>query len=100
MWANALDLSEIGIRDSVFDLGGDSIAVSRIIATMRSTFSACVSVSDFFEFPTVEKISEFLLMKELKAGQTELAARTYLAVEDMSAEEISDLLTIKRNHNA
>jgi hypothetical protein len=97
LWSDALALSELGIKDNFFDLGGDSILASKIIATMSKIFPGGVSVPEFFESATVERISQVLTAKEPSTGQTELAARAFLAVENMSADEISRRVVEERS---
>jgi len=69
IWSDALGISEIGVRDNFFDLGGDSIVASKVLAAMNKTFPGALSVPEFFQYPTVEDIAQLLRAKELNAVQ-------------------------------
>lgn len=61
IWQDVLGIEQIGIHDSFFDIGGDSLIATRVISAIRKTFlisEAVFSIRDFFEHPVIEKIAE------------------------------------------
>ncbi|MEB4212451.1 phosphopantetheine-binding protein, partial [Mycobacterium sp. 94-17] len=47
----------VGIDDSFFDLGGDSLSAMRAIAAINSALDAGVAVRTIFEAPTVAQLA-------------------------------------------
>ena len=46
----------IGPDDDLFDLGGDSLTATQIIARMRKTLGIDVDIDTFFDYPTVNGV--------------------------------------------
>ncbi|MDJ1168163.1 amino acid adenylation domain-containing protein [Roseofilum sp. BLCC_M154] len=61
LWADVLNLNEIGVLDNFFMLGGDSIQATQLISRVRDTFGIELSLHRLFESPTVAELSETLL---------------------------------------
>ncbi|MDA3660137.1 non-ribosomal peptide synthase/polyketide synthase, partial [Mycobacterium xenopi] len=57
IYAQILGLERVGVDDSFFDLGGDSISAMRLIAAVNSSVDADVSVRTVFEAPTVAQLA-------------------------------------------
>ncbi|MFJ6380973.1 amino acid adenylation domain-containing protein [Kitasatospora sp. NPDC092039] len=58
-WAAALDVSRIGVHDTFFDLGGDSILAIRAVGRLREQ-GLDVSVQDLFRYRTLGLLAEAL----------------------------------------
>jgi amino acid adenylation domain-containing protein len=65
IWSGALNMDEVGIHDNFFDLGGDSLLASGIIANVRKKFQVIFPLGDFFEAPTVAGVAERIEKSEL-----------------------------------
>ena len=57
IWAEALDLDEVGINDSFFDLGGHSLMASHILSRAIKTFRVELPLKALFESPTVAEMA-------------------------------------------
>ncbi|MFD4636236.1 amino acid adenylation domain-containing protein [Lentzea sp. NPDC058436] len=57
MYADLLGVEGVGVRDSFFDLGGHSLLAAKLIARVRTTFSAELALADLFADPTVEGVA-------------------------------------------
>ena len=55
-----LGLEVVGIDDSFFDLGGDSLSAMRLIATININPDADLAVRTLFDAPTVRSLAEWL----------------------------------------
>ena len=75
LWKTVLGVSEIGIHDDFFAIGGSSLLVTRVIAGIRTKYDIAIPVRDFFANPTIASIA-FLLAQRLnlpEAGEQEEA---------------------------
>ncbi|GAA2586141.1 hypothetical protein GCM10010399_15210 [Dactylosporangium fulvum] len=56
IWRDVLGDHTIGPDDDLFDLGGDSLTATQIIARMRKTLGIDVDIDTFFDHPTVNGV--------------------------------------------
>ena len=57
IYAQVLGLDRVGVDDSFFDLGGDSLSAMRVIAAINTGLDAGLSVRAVFEAPTVAQLA-------------------------------------------
>ena len=57
IYAQVLGAQRVGIDDSFFDLGGDSLSAMRLIAAVNTGLDAGLSVRTLFESPTVAQLA-------------------------------------------
>ena len=57
IYAQVLGLPRVGVEDSFFDLGGDSLSAMRVIAAINSGLGAHLSVRALFDAPTVAQLA-------------------------------------------
>ncbi|BBZ13667.1 hypothetical protein MBRA_38620 [Mycobacterium branderi] len=57
IYAQVLGMDRVGVDDSFFDLGGDSISAMRLISAINAALNADLSVRAVFEAPTVARLS-------------------------------------------
>ncbi|HZU49250.1 MAG TPA: amino acid adenylation domain-containing protein, partial [Mycobacterium sp.] len=57
VYAQVLGLERVGVDDSFFDLGGDSLSVMRLIAAVNTGLDTDLSVRTVFESPTVAQLA-------------------------------------------
>lgn len=89
IWRDVLGIERIGIDDSFFELGGNSLIALRIISRMQKQVSTDVSVLSIFESPTIRGLAQ----KTIAAAPTRAnmgfergkARRARLAVKKESA---------------
>ncbi|HEX2316109.1 MAG TPA: amino acid adenylation domain-containing protein [Thermomonospora sp.] len=60
LFAEVLDLPEVGIHDHFFELGGHSMAAMRLLGRVRSLLDADLALRDVFDAPTVAALAERL----------------------------------------
>ena len=57
IYAQVLGVERVGIDDSFFDLGGDSLSAMRVIASVNKSLDAGIAVRALFEAPTVAQLA-------------------------------------------
>jgi amino acid adenylation domain-containing protein len=74
IWCDVLDLDQIGIHDNFIDLGGDSLAATRIVSRVVARFEIEIPLGALFESPTVAQMACVISQYEMnKLDQKELA---------------------------
>ena len=67
IWEELLDVRPIGIQDSFFDLGGDSLLVVRLLAQIEEVFDKRLPIAAILGAPTIEKLGDILLQEEAQS---------------------------------
>ena len=60
IWKHVAGISEVGIRDSFFDVGGHSLMAARLVAHIREITGRQIPVSAIFRAPTIEAFAPLL----------------------------------------
>jgi len=66
LWRGLLQLEEVGIDDSFFDLGGNSLAAVRMVTQYHARFASEIPPVKVFQYPTIAKLAAFLEKIETK----------------------------------
>ena len=53
IWADILEVEQVGVHDDFFELGGHSLLAVRLISAIRKAFSIEMPIGDIFDYPTV-----------------------------------------------
>ncbi|RKG77514.1 AMP-binding protein, partial [Corallococcus terminator] len=68
LWRELLGTQTLGIRDSFFMLGGDSLLATRLVARLREELGVDVPLASFFRTPTVAGIAESIELMQWAAN--------------------------------
>jgi glycopeptidolipid biosynthesis protein len=60
IYAEVLGVERVGVDDSFFDLGGDSLSAMRLVAAIETRLDTGLSVPTVFEAPSVRSLSQQL----------------------------------------
>ena len=60
IWAEMLELDQVCVHDNFFDLGGHSLAATRVISRVVLTFPLNLPVKVLFDSPTVAEMAEVI----------------------------------------
>jgi len=73
IWSEVLSVQQVASTDNLFDLGGHSLLITRIISRIRNFFQIDVPIHAFFETPTVAAIA-VLIQSEMQTRKATGAA--------------------------
>ncbi len=60
IWSEVLDLSNIGVHDNFFEVGGHSLSLLKVQMMIQDVFGSELTVSDMFRLPTIKFLAEYL----------------------------------------
>ncbi|GAA2410191.1 hypothetical protein GCM10010191_18690 [Actinomadura vinacea] len=74
LFAEVLDLPEVGLHDNFFHLGGHSMSAMRLLGRVRTVLDAGLALRDVFDAPTVAALAERLDVDAASDGRPRLVA--------------------------
>jgi len=95
IWAEVLSLEQLGIHDNFFDLGGHSLAATRVVSEVIKTFQLELPVQALFQAPTVAQMAAVITEHRGKRLGNEELVRILTELESLSEEEARRLLADK-----
>ncbi|MCV7426781.1 thioester reductase domain-containing protein, partial [Mycobacterium montefiorense] len=85
IFAQVLGVERVGVDDSFFDLGGDSLLVMRVVAAVNNAFGTNLAVRTVFDAPTVSSLNQ--QVQNYTSAQ-EAVSELYAAVHGRGAAEV------------
>jgi acyl carrier protein len=61
IWQETLDLSEIGLYDNFYDLGGYSLLLFTVQQRLQEVFGRELSITDLCSHPTVSDLARYFM---------------------------------------
>ena len=93
IWCEILSLDQVGIHDSFFDLGGDSLAAIRVVTRVIQTFRVELPPKALFASPSIAEMAVVIEAYQAKVAGDEDVKRMLTEVEAMTEGEAEKLLT-------
>jgi acyl carrier protein len=87
IWAQVLNLDQVGITDNFFELGGDSLLATRVISHVIKTFRVKVPLRSLFMAPTVADMAVVIVQGQLEKAESNDVERMLAEVEALSDKE-------------
>lgn len=70
IWREVLRLEDFGADDNFFELGGHSLTASQVIARVARTLHVEITMAEFFEWPTVDGLTNLVVRRGAPEGGT------------------------------
>src|SRR5215204_3525699 len=67
LWADVLEVDQVGVHDDFFELGGHSLLAVRLISAIRKEFVVEMPIGDIFDYPAVAQLAEQIARSSDKA---------------------------------
>jgi len=96
IWQDVLELECVGIHDSFYDLGGDSLAATRIVAQIVQQLRLELPLRSLFQSPTVAEMAAVITAHRAGALGGESLERKLSELESLSEEEAQRRLAATR----
>jgi glycopeptidolipid biosynthesis protein len=99
IYAEVLGLERVGVDDSFFDLGGDSLSAMRLIAAINTGLDAHLGVLALFNAPSVRRLSQQLGRHASSANGPSFASvhgrnATEVHAADLTLDKFIDAATL------
>jgi acyl carrier protein len=92
IWAEVLDLHKVGVHDNFFDLGGHSLAATRVISRVVKTFPSELPIKALFDSPTVAEMAKVIVERQDKKPSNTKLEMILNELESLSDEEAKPLV--------
>jgi acyl carrier protein len=97
IWQDVLELECVGIHDNFYDLGGDSLAATKIVAQIVKQLRLELALRSLFQAPTVAEMAAVITAHRGGALGGESLERKLSELESLSEEEAQRRLAAKRS---
>jgi acyl carrier protein len=87
IWAEVLALDRVGIHDSFFDLGGHSLAATRVVSRIIQEFQLEIPLKSLLQCPTVAELAAVINEHQRKKPADAKLERLLTEVESLSDEQ-------------
>lgn len=75
IWKDLLNVDQVGVRDSFYALGGDSLATAAMMSIIEQRFNTAIPLDNFLRSPTIETITGLLHEKESSISDASVLPR-------------------------
>jgi acyl carrier protein len=87
IWAEVLSFDRIGTNDNFFDLGGHSIAATRVVSQVIKNFQLQIPLRSLFQSPTIASMAAVITECQAKKLDDNELNRILADVESLSEDE-------------
>ncbi|HYO14949.1 MAG TPA: amino acid adenylation domain-containing protein [Thermoanaerobaculia bacterium] len=92
MWQTLLGVDRVGIHDSFFELGGDSLLATQVAVRVREGYGVEIALPELFENPTPAGLAALIERGRPAAGGPDEMADLLAQLEALSPEEVERML--------
>jgi acyl carrier protein len=97
IWSQVLSLDRVGVHDNFFDLGGHSLAATRVVSRVIKQFQLEVPLQSLFQSPTVAEMAAVIAEHQGKKLDKKELNRILTEMESLSEAEASRLVEEARD---
>ncbi|UHA73128.1 non-ribosomal peptide synthetase [Paenibacillus sp. 481] len=64
LWKEVLSISDVGVRDNFFEIGGHSLRATTLVAKIHKEMNKTVQIREVFLYPTIEQMAHLIVDRE------------------------------------
>jgi acyl carrier protein len=87
LWAEVLNLEQVGIHDQFLHLGGHSLLATKIISRVAQNFGVKLPVRSLFQTTTIAKLALLIARTQVVASEADTVSYLLAELETLSDEE-------------
>jgi amino acid adenylation domain-containing protein len=92
IWSEVLSIGHVGVNDNFLDLGGHSLAATRVISQIIKNFQLEIPLQALFQTPTVAEMALVIMEHQGKQLDERELNRVLTELESLSNEEAQRLM--------
>ena len=100
IWAEVLPVKQVGVADNFFDLGGHSLAATRVVSRVIQQFQLDIPLQLLFEAPTIAAMATVITAHQGKTLDEQGMTKLIDELDALSEEEAKRLVREQRNENS
>jgi acyl transferase domain-containing protein len=97
LWQEVLGIGEVGVHDSFFDMGGDSLLATLLVGRIGEAFGGDLSLRTMFDAPTPAEMAVAIVRQQARQVDAQALTDILGAIKNLSAEEIQAMLDAERD---
>ncbi len=97
IWQEVLELESVGIHDNFYDLGGDSLAATRIVSQIVQQLRLELPLRSLFQAPSVAEMAAVITAHRGETLGGENLERLLVELESLSDDEAQRRLAVTRS---
>ncbi|NOK62227.1 MAG: hypothetical protein GFH27_549327n57 [Chloroflexi bacterium AL-W] len=98
IWNDVLTIGPVGVLDNFFNLGGNSLQATQIVARLHQVFRLPLTVRHLLTYPTIDLLAKHMLANETQRERIEKIACAVQRLKTMSPSEKQQVLEHKRSY--